>query len=222
LKRGPKQHGYSDEGIETRIAEFFGGIKERIILFSAETGISAGWVAERISTLLSPERERVLHNLSIVQLASARNGGTVEPLALAVDAHQRETQSSTVGTTGETANYEDLIKQAKDAARRAKDAKRHREIRAGIKRPYTKGAVNAWTGMTPEERSKEMKRRQKTAKANKALKAAGIKPKYKRSGVSMEKQKIYVARSQAKKARALAQMEGKPLPPMPPLPGREA
>jgi hypothetical protein len=122
----------------------------------------------------------------------------VEPLALAVDAHQRETQSSNVGTTGKAA-----INKVKD------------------KRPYTN---SPWAKFTPEERSKEMIRRRKVAKRNKELKAAGkpIRKPWKRSGESMEKQKIYVARAAAKKARAVAQALGKPLPPMPPLPGEEA
>jgi hypothetical protein len=192
LKRGSK-HGIGDEGIETKLVEFFGGIKERVILFSAETGISAGWVAERISELLSPSRERVLHQLSIMRVASTRDGGTVEPLALAVDAHQRETQSSTVGTTGKAATNKTIKRRG-----------------------------NPWDGMTPEQKSKEMKRRRKVAKRNKKLKAAGkpIKP-LKKSPETLAKQNIYVARSNAKKARALAQALGKPLPPMPPLPGRE-
>jgi hypothetical protein len=183
LKRGPKQHGYSDESVETRIAEFFGGIKERIILFSAETGISAGWVAERISTLLSPERERVLRHMSIVQLASTGNGGSVEPLALAVDAHQREAQSPTVGTTGEAATNKTIKK---------------------------KLTSSGWNKLTPEERSKEMVRRRKVAKRNKELKAAGkLKKPWKRTGISVAKQKRYLERSHAK-ALGL---------PMPPLPG---
>jgi hypothetical protein len=168
LPKGIK-HGISTD-VEHAFAEFYGGVKERIILFSAETGISANWVAERLATLLLPERERVLHHMSVMRIETARDSRAVEPLALAVNAHSSETSSPVVGSSRQDATGKTLTPQQQ-----------------------------YWANKTPAERVAEFKRRQRKWKPDAKAKWKGTKPS-KKPHYKAEKQKIYAARNIAKKA----------------------
>jgi hypothetical protein len=168
--------------IDTALQELFGGIKIQCVFFAAEVGVSANWVAERISTLLCPQREGFQYHLSELREETPGIGRAMEPLALAVHAHRGGTPST---------------------------------IEA---QPKPRKAHSYWDGLTPEERSKEMKRRMKKwrpesknkwSKKGHPRKPAKGKKQTLDEAQKLEKQKIYAARS-------LARKEGKPLPPLPP------
>ena len=83
--------GFRNEpNIDFALAELFGAVKQQIIFFAAETGVSANWVAARVSTLLCPERPGILDPLPPVQHGSTATRRAVEPLALAEHAHSSE------------------------------------------------------------------------------------------------------------------------------------
>lgn len=180
------QHGNSS--IEGALAELYGGIRERIILFSAETGFSASWVAERLSSLLSPERERVLHHLSLMRGETPTGNRSVEPLALAIDAHQHETQSTNVGPTSEAAH--------------------HAKVKKG-----GSAIKEYWAKMTPQEKAKVMADKLRvTAKRRELLPVEKARLKTLTAvvkGTATHKTNaVYAARSRARK-------HGLPLPPLP-------
>jgi len=185
--------------IEFELAGLCGAIKERIILFSAETGASANWTAARLSAFLSPQGQGLLDHLPAVRQETTGGRGAVEPLALADHAHS-------------------------SPARPTIDA----EPKPSKVNPY-------WQGMTPEQRSKEIARRRSKWSKKALAKWSGGKPakgnltaakkkrlekdrlrkqreraeaKTTRSNRDMSKQRIYVARHNAR-------LQGKPLPPLP-------
>jgi hypothetical protein len=53
LPKGTK-HGDYEQGVDYLFREFFGSVKERILLFSAEVGVSTHWVAQRMAESLDP------------------------------------------------------------------------------------------------------------------------------------------------------------------------
>jgi hypothetical protein len=210
MSKGKGIHGNSDS-FETSLAELYGGIKQQIIFYSAEIGVSAGWVAERISSLLSPERAGVLHHLSVMRVETPTGSRAVEPLALAVNAHSSEAPSTVVGTTSEVANH-------------------------SVSGNSKKGG---WSKMTPKQRSAEMARRnlvargkvqskqkrdsnaaRKRKRAEEKARLVAHGRKLSRNGriiLSPEeraaKQKIYVERSTLR-------AQGVPEDQLPPLPGK--
>jgi hypothetical protein len=187
----------NEPDIDTAISELFGGIKLQIIYFAAETGISAHRVAERVSALLHPERERLLHQMSSMQRETARVRGPVEPLALAQHAHSGEAPLTI------------------EASRSTPDEKGDKPR---LKRRSAGDATNPnsyWGKMSPEERRVESARRRRKWTKEAKLKWKGglggrrtAKSKKVKSAEQEAKQRVYLARAKAKK-------EGRPLPPLP-------
>lgn len=177
---------------EQAIREFYGGIRLQVIFFAAEVGISAERVAERVSALLSPERERLLHHLSSMQRAASGVRPPVEPLALAQHAHSSEAPP-TIEAVRSTS---------------------HKKSRKGVNSEAAKGY---WANMTPEERKAESARRRRKWSPEAKAKWHGSRSgrrtaKGKKRSVDAAKQSIYLARAKAKKAGL----------PIPPLPGESA
>lgn len=148
--------GKSDgsSSIEFAIAELYGGIRQQIIFFAAEVGTSAGWVAERISTLLSPERSGVQHNVPTMQFETTGGRGTVEQVEMVVHAHRGQTPV------------------AIEAERGGSEASNGSQV---VKRQNPKMAAY-WAKMTPQERATEQVRRlskikNKTARIKKMIKS---------------------------------------------------
>lgn len=183
-----------DSNLDFAVRIFTAAIEERIVLFSAEVGVSAHWVAQRVAALLSPPGAGLLDQLPAVRGAPAGIRGTVEPLALAVHAHIGEAPPAVEA------------------------------------QPKPRRKSTYWDKLTPEERAKEMARRLRKSKWGKPKTKAGLRAKSLKSKANghgkavksgkkaplmlnerqkAEKQKIYVARS-------LARKQGLPLPPLPP------
>jgi hypothetical protein len=146
------KHGSDNRDAEFAIAELYGGIKQTIIYFAAETGTSAEWVAARISALLSPQRQGVFDQLPTVQRETSFTRGTLEPLALAQYAHSSETPSSIAAGSGSSYQTD------------------HPEIKQPGKRGPKPGGIagarqkSYWAAMTKEQRREEMLRRMKKHK----------------------------------------------------------
>ncbi len=171
MPRGYRQHG-SDS--DSYIDQFAARIQERILLFSAETGISADRVTTRLSELFSPPGSRVQHYVSELREETPRIRGGVEPLALAQHAHRRATPPTI------------------EAGRSASEDDEH-----ALSRPRSQHR-SYWARMTPEERSAESaRRRKKWSPEAKAKWRGGGRGELSERAVL--KQKIYQERHNAKK-----------------------
>lgn len=131
--RGKNNNG--SDSIEFALAELYGGIRQQIIFFAAEIGVSANWTAERISALLSPQRAGLQHNLPTMQLETAGIHRGLEQMEMVVHAHRGQTP---VAITAEPTDSE--VPKSKGHLIRSAQA------------AY-------WARMTPAQRAAEMARR---------------------------------------------------------------
>jgi hypothetical protein len=172
LKRG-SNHG---TGFDEAIAYIHGRLEIQIEQFSASLGIQSIVLAERLADLLSPARQRNIHSVSIVRSSSTGHGTPLVPLALAESTHSQLSNAEPIQTTSNAPH---------------KMRRKAKKVNGG-----------GWGSMTPEQRSKEMKRRMLVAKG----KAKSAKEKGKKRNMAL--QKIYQARHEARRL-------GLPLPPLP-------
>jgi hypothetical protein len=191
---------------ENAVYELFGGIKQQIIFFAAETGLSAGWIAERISALLSPSGERVHNKLPPVRREAPDLRGAVEPVEVAVDAHSLEAPPPVAAKrkSGKQAAYWARMNTAERAAEMARRLQKRKKLK-----PYQKKQLKSLQA-TAGSKAPKKGRTPETEKAKKGRTPKAVKktPHYRDTVEGIEKQRIYVA-------RALAKKNGLPLPPLP-------
>jgi hypothetical protein len=206
VKRGFQNGSISD----TDVARLYGRIEREIESICLATGTPFGFIAARIGELLYPlGSQRTQGEMPLLRGDAAASGATVAALEVVEHSHDHAAPRSGTGNhakRGEKA-HSGKVKEHLTAA-----GKRLGRPLNKLGRPYT----NPWDKWTPEEKSKEMKRRRKVALKNKQRQLEGLpkRKKRKRSGESLAKQRFYVARSVARKAGV---PESK-LPPLPPSP----
>lgn len=178
--------------LDHAVCELYGGIKQQVIYFAAEVGVSASWVAERISALLSPERERVLDHLSTVRHETSANRTAMEPLALAVNTHSSETPT-TIEAQPKPRKLSPYWSKMSPKQRAAEMRKRQKKWSKAPKEKWGVRASGKRSRTTPKSAAPPPKAASKRPPLDAERKA---------------KQAIYVERSKARK-------EGRPLPPLP-------
>lgn len=215
--------GQSDAvNFELAIAHLHGRVEQQIQQLAAEVGISANRIASGLAALLSPSWQGVFNNLPAVrgEAPGARRG--MEPLALAVHAHSGEAQPSAKAqpATREIPAYwaamtpEQRSAEVKRRAQLGRKNKLKKDMAAnkaaGAGQPALKKArfspegLKAISEATKKRWAKIREQAKKQAKKPaKQAKNHGIK--------NLDKQKVYQARYEARKA-------GQQLPPLPPKP----
>jgi hypothetical protein len=234
------QHGSSLD-YDYAVSQFYGRIQERIVLFAAETGISAHWVAERLATLLSPPGERIFDHLPSLRPEAAGPRRELEPLALAEHAHSGQAsdahQARRAGGDDETPVKQSRVSpKGKKAIAKAQKARWAKQKKTKVEVAPSK-IVAYWANMTPQERSKEMARRRRKwtpealakwkgveykakVKAKVKAKATTKKPSGKttprRGNHKMLDAEAKKAKQQIYQMRHEARKNGAALPPLPP------
>lgn len=173
--------GTNDRDFEFAIAQLYGQINIQIQQFAATVGVQASRIAERLSELLSPERERVFNHMSAMRVETTGVHRTMESMEMVVNAHSGKTPLGL------------------EAGRETRKANSHRKV----------GPRSYWAALTPEQRSKEMRKRMKKWKPeSRARWSKPAKDAKTKSRVDPAKQRVYQARAAAKK-------RGESLPPLP-------
>lgn len=182
--------GHDDQQqVEFGLAQLFGAIRQQIIFFSAENGISAERVAQRMAESLDPLGQRGVQGQ--VQYLRGSTGSE--------DRHALATMEVAIGSLGDG-----------QTSRRSAEVQSHqRQDREEAVKPSSKQA-EFWAKFSPEEKAAEMahrlsKRKNLTDIQKKQLKslrakAKGVDPrKPKTDRKQLDKQRVYQARYEARK-----------------------
>lgn len=125
------------------LAYIHGRIEAQLEYYGKALNVSADWLAEGLSALLSAQGPGVQHYLPSMREAPSGNSGAVEPVALALHAHSGQPSLAITTQPGSPAPPD------------------HQPLAPPKK---TRAYANYWSKMTSEERAAEMARRLSTRK----------------------------------------------------------